>query len=723
MALLSSEEWKKSVPAELQKQRWVAWGRDPKTGRPKCPLVLTDRDRRATTGDPLCWRDFKYAVGLYDKIVAQPDMGVGFVFTLEDELVYVDLDDALEEDGELRDWARPFVEPFMGRAYIERSPSSRGLHVITKGKLPESAASGGKRNFEEAQSDWAKAQEKPRVPECAMFQDGKYTTITGDVWQGQGTIGDGAEAVAQVWAAAGIQADGTTAKSGPMPTDDELPELDKRRIKPFKKALADCAAGSAPDRSAARFGFYKELGRTLTPLEIFALITGDEGEGWYEGSGAAEKGKPRLWADICKACGEITSAKEEFKAENEQALVRWKEIGIPMKRIVTKEGTIEKPVDGAQAMVVCLTRHPKWKGRFRLNTFVERIELDGKPMDECMAWLAEELREYLRWDREPRHDLVWKAIMEAAKIQSYNPVADWLNGLSWDGQSRLDDWLVRAGCEDTPLNRTIGRKWLIAMVARALDPGCHMESVLILHGPQGYMKSTLLRTLAGDALFTSSKVNLDKDGMMVLHSKWLIELAELTTFRRNEADSIKQFISEREDVFRPPYGRTTVSKPRHFCLSGTTNGDEYLTDPTGNRRIWPVRVTERLDPQVVALERDQLFSEAVAAFREGTARGADELYWFREDPAELRETQRAVEAHDALEDLLADFMAERRADEFTIVDAMRAAGLDDSIEKRDVQMRVANILRRNGFASRQAKRNGKNQRYWFDPALGLGMAP
>jgi predicted P-loop ATPase len=77
----------------------------------------------------------------------------------------------------------------------------------------------------------------------------------------------------------------------------------------------------------------------------------------------------------------------------------------------------------------------------------------------------------------------------------------------WDGKKRIDTWVIDyLGCEDTPLNRAIGRLMLIASVQRARLPGCKFDQICVLEGEEGRDKSTAIRVLAGDETFSDQSV-------------------------------------------------------------------------------------------------------------------------------------------------------------------------------------------------------------------------
>ena len=68
-------------------------------------------------------------------VIPQRYSGLGFVFSNEDDLAGIDLDDSLDEQGDVKPWARGIVERFAD-TYIEVSPSGKGLKIWTRGSLP-----------------------------------------------------------------------------------------------------------------------------------------------------------------------------------------------------------------------------------------------------------------------------------------------------------------------------------------------------------------------------------------------------------------------------------------------------------------------------------------------------------------------------------------------------------------------------------------------------------
>ncbi len=208
-----------------------------------------------------------------------------------------------------------------------------------------------------------------------------------------------------------------------------------------------------------------------------------------------------------------------------------------------------------------------------------------------------------------------QAVETVASDRPFHPVREYLDGLTWDGISRLDTWLIHyLDAADTPYTRAIGPRWLISAVARIYRPGCKADCVLILEGPQGIRKSSALKVLA-EPWFTDRLSDLgSKDAAMETRGVWIIEVAELDTMTRAEVSSIKAFMSRTHDRFRPPYGKRLVDLPRQCVFAGSINPEGgYLKDATGGRRFWPI-ACRAIKLEALSQNRNQLWGEARERF-------------------------------------------------------------------------------------------------------------
>jgi predicted P-loop ATPase len=210
-----------------------------------------------------------------------------------------------------------------------------------------------------------------------------------------------------------------------------------------------------------------------------------------------------------------------------------------------------------------------------------------------------------------------QAVEAVAKDRLLHPVREYLDGLEHDGELRLEKWLhLYLGVARNPYTEEISQSMLIAAVARIFEPGCKVDTIPILEGPQGARKSSAVKALFYP-WFTDELADLgSKDAAMQTCGVWGLEVSELDALSRAESSRLKAFISRTNDRFRPPYGSRIIECPRSCVFWGTTNSDEYLKDETGGRRFWPIRV-DKIDIERLQDNRDQLWAEAVFAYREG----------------------------------------------------------------------------------------------------------
>lgn len=299
-----------------------------------------------------------------------------------------------------------------------------------------------------------------------------------------------------------------------------------------------------------------------------------------------------------------------------------------------------------------------------------------------------------------------EAVRMVAYRHRYHPVREYLNGLTWDKEPRLATWLQRAVLEEDEhspeLQRYLARvgTWFLqGMVARALEPGVKFDYMLILEGAQGMRKSTLLATLAGAWFADTGLVLGEKDSYQQLQGRWLYEFPELDAFSKADVTKIKAFIASVSDYFRASFDKRARDYPRQLVFGGSTNEDHYLTDPTGNRRFWPVRVTRQIDIDWVREVRDQLFAEAVERFRRGAR-----MYPTPEEERSLFEPQqnrRAVEnaIGTAISDWLLDHPDGELVQEISLVKLLSKIGI--GIEKlgpgRFHEKQAAAALKRMGW--------------------------
>ena len=287
-------------------------------------------------------------------------------------------------------------------------------------------------------------------------------------------------------------------------------------------------------------------------------------------------------------------------------------LGLSEEAIQLKTSTLKKNDKGkilptiANCMIV-LENDPQLKGRFGYNevAYTKTIETPV-PWDDaqCTRQLADVDYSQFAAYLEVNYGISCKekaidAIANICSANRYNPITEWLNGLVWDGQSRIRGLLpLFLGCDETDYNTAVITLFMRGAIARAFNPGTKFDTMIVLVGKQGIGKSTFLRRLSHKNEWFNDNFNTIEGDAAVekLRGMWILEMAELlATKKSQEIEAIKSFLSSQVDTIRPKYARETEQRPRICVFAGTTNDMNFLSDPTGNRRFLPIscNATER----------------------------------------------------------------------------------------------------------------------------------
>ena len=311
---------------------------------------------------------------------------------------------------------------------------------------------------------------------------------------------------------------------------------------------------------------------------------------------------------------------------------------------------------------------------------------------------------------EPGVRDIYPAVLRHALENKYHPIRDYLSGLKWDGNARLNHWMVKTlGAEDNGYTRAVSRRSLISAVARAYKPGCKVDTVLVLEGPQGLKKSTAIAELFGPDHTAESVSLFDQHNKMVMQMQgnWCVELAEFVAFFKKDKSSVKGLISMRSDRVVLPYAKMASNHPRQCIFFGTINPDGmgYLTDDE-NRRYWPVAVS-MADIPAIREHRDQIWAEAVTAYNAG------EQWWLTEEEETLSRDQVAErEVTHPWDELVEEKL--RGINRVTIVEALRSLGVPNDKMDRKAELQMGSSLRQNGFVKTDAKdENRKSFKVWI----------
>ena len=251
------------------------------------------------------------------------------------------------------------------------------------------------------------------------------------------------------------------------------------------------------------------------------------------------------------------------------------------------------------------------------------------------------------------------AVTKVADDRAYHPIREFIESLpEWDKVPRVDTLLMDyLGAGDTAYVRAVTRKTLCAAISRVLRPGCKFDSMLVLNGPQGVGKSTLIAKLAGE--WFSDSLNLgdtkDKTAAEKLQGYWILEIGELAGLKKAEVETLRSFLSRQNDIYRAAFGKRATPHLRQCVFFGTTNAESgYLRDTTGNRRFWPVKTPGSGKKQSWNLTHEeilQIWAEALVYVRQG-----EKLYLSPEMDALAKDEQREAMESDEREGLVREYL-------------------------------------------------------------------
>lgn len=288
-------------------------------------------------------------------------------------------------------------------------------------------------------------------------------------------------------------------------------------------------------------------------------------------------------------------------------------------------GNYEKTIAN---IALILDNDPNFKGRIYLDEFANRgmvtLPLPWEAGEGARMWTdTDDAQLALRLEKV--YGITGdKKIETALKVVAFNhrrnEVKEYLTGLNWDGEERIDSLLRDyLGAEESIYTSEIMRKALIAAISRALSTkGVKYDYMVVFSGPQGIGKSTFLAKLGGE-WFSDSLYSFEgKEAAELIQGTLINEVGELSAMTKSETETVKQFLSKTHDIYREAYGRRTNKYPRRCVFFGSTNSESFLRDATGSRRFWPVRVGE-LRPnkdifEDLDKEIDQIWAEAYSYY-------------------------------------------------------------------------------------------------------------
>ena len=339
-------------------------------------------------------------------------------------------------------------------------------------------------------------------------------------------------------------------------------------------------------------------------------------------------------------------------------------------------------------------------------------------------------------DLDKRYGATWgmdqleRQIALRCSQNEFHPVQEYFNALpKWDGKNRYL-WILQEilGADTSPLNQSFLACFFRAAAARVLGKEVKHDVMFVLKSArQGVRKTSFFNCCVVNipgAFVEGHEDILSKDGLLIMHRAWIVELGEVDRITtKKDAEILKNFLSRRVDPIRPPYGRRTIDMPRSFVVVGTTNQGAFLMDSTGHRRFHVIETGDKpFDLNLFRTQIDQVWAQALAEYNQGLP------WWLDSKMEELHKTKMEVfQAEEPwtviIEKVLTEIKRERNrvkellCEGVTVAEILEKMGIRAESQNRGQANRAAEILRNMGWwrMENQIRKEGKRLRLWFPP--------
>jgi hypothetical protein len=352
--------------------------------------------------------------------------------------------------------------------------------------------------------------------------------------------------------------------------------------------------------------------------------------------------------------------------------------------------------------------------RIKFNELKQRVELDGVEfnIETVKKWWSNQFNEVQR-----KEDIL-EVLVDYSRKNSFHPVKEYMTALKLKTLPTVDfnhlaSWIFGT---DNELHNIYLKKQLIGAIARLYEPGCKVDTCLVLQGSQGIGKSSFLQSLAlkpewFDDSLSASNLS-DKDEKMKLHHSWILELAELEgLFRRKEVAQVRALLSSSHDKIRLPYCPKITEMARQSTFWASVNSSEFLVDSEGNRRfmVIPVSTIRRLNQDEV----DAIWLQALLAYESG------ETWWLNEIEMELqRRENKGFEESDIWLQTIENYCEGR--DKVTVAEILiNAIQMDCERHGRRESDRVVKVLKQLGWVKQQEGKGSNRGKYFWIPNVIL----
>lgn len=335
---------------------------------------------------------------------------------------------------------------------------------------------------------------------------------------------------------------------------------------------------------------------------------------------------------------------------------------VPLPRSVRKK---EKENDSShkKATVEEMEEFINGYMKFRMNMLTHQVETQliadaytDRPEASACHWqrLTDHIENSL-WCAMQHHGMAVNlnelhTLLGSDFVKEYHPLKEYLDGLPpWDGETdyigrlaamvhvkesphsplQQDKSRERNDLSETPVRfADILKRWMVSMIAAALNETVVNQVILTLIGRQGSYKTSFMQHILPPVLseYYTTKSNssrMTKDDLFTMTENLVINLEEIDTMPPSELNQLKAMVTQRYVDERRAYGRNKVHLPHVASFVATGNNLQFLTDDTGNRRWLPFEVEDIDSPWEADIPYEGIYSQTYALYQDINFR-----YWF-----------------------------------------------------------------------------------------------
>ena len=368
------------------------------------------------------------------------------------------------------------------------------------------------------------------------------------------------------------------------------------------------------------------------------------------------------------------------------------------------------PNSNLENIVLMLAHSPDLQRQFWFDEFLGAVitswGCQPRPLEDHDASLVKHYAQTRGGMKKCNTSDCHEAIEIVARLDRRNECREWIQSCKYDGTARLTTMMADLfGAEQSDYTASVGRCWMISMVARVFNPGCKVDTVPVFESEQGQGKSTALEILGGKWYAVANGDITNKDFLMLMDGNMILELAEMQGFSTADVERIKGIISTRIDRYRRPYGRLAHDHPRQTVLACTTNRFDWNRDDTGARRFWPIRCGE-INLDYAKTNRENLFAEARTLYE------SNPVWWDVPADDHKRETEHRRES-DPWDEIVRYHLIGKEGPLHASDILIEGLKMQPGAIKRGDENRLGKVLRSLGWDGTRKRVDGTPQRLWY----------